>query len=188
MSDNKGDIFCRAKGSYRLPNATYARTVPILTKNFGIVSVTVSVFLERILGCHANSAEGYGMSREDLDMKKYEALARRGSHDETVAILAVGDPAEWLRRGHRLPTDSSVAFASIDGVTPEALDRMSPTCVLSPALSHRFDCIDLAQILYAYGYKGRYRAMSHELPRPELVEREIAQLCPGLDFGILVSE
>lgn len=127
------------------------------------------------------------MSREDVELSKFGILSRRGSEDETVAILAVGDPDEWQRQGNHIPTDGGVAFASIEEVTPELLDRLSPTYVVSPALSHRFDCIDLAQLLHRHGYRGRYRAMSKELPRPELVEREIAQICPDLDFAILVS-
>ena len=127
------------------------------------------------------------MSRQDIKIAEFDALARRGIQDQTVAVLAVGDMDEWVRRGNAAPTDSSIAFARIEEVTAELLDQLSPSCVLSPALSHRFDCIDLAQILHAYGYKGRYRAISDDLPRPELVEREVAQLCPSLNFAILVK-
>ena len=127
------------------------------------------------------------MSHEDTKIAFFDTFVRRGILDETVSVLAVGDTEEWLRRGKTVPGDGSLAFATFEEVTPELLDRLSPSCVLSPALSHRFDCIDLAQLLHAYGYRGRYRAVSNELPRPEMVEREIEQLCPMLNFAILVK-
>ena len=127
------------------------------------------------------------MSREDLKLIEFDVALRRGSHDETVAILAVGSPSEWRQKGNALPTDGAVAFAAFHEVNRDLLSRLSPSCILSPALSHEFDCIDLAQLLHACGYRGRYRAFSSELPRPELVEREVAQLCPNLNFGILLS-
>ncbi len=126
------------------------------------------------------------MSRQDTKVADFGTLTRRGIHDQTVAVLAIGDMDEWRQRGHVTPSESSVAFARFEDVTVELLDRLSPSCVLSPALSRRFDCIELAQLLHTYGYKGRYRAISDDLPRPELVEREVAQLCPDLNFAILV--
>ncbi len=127
------------------------------------------------------------MSRQDIKVAGFDAIARRGIQDQTVAVLAVGAADEWERRGHAAPADNSIVFVTFEDVTPELLNRLSPSCVLSPALSHRFDCIDLAQLLYTYGYRGRYRAIADELPRPELVEKEVAQLCPTLNFAILVK-
>jgi len=127
------------------------------------------------------------MSHQDTKIAKFQTVARRGTCDETISVLAVGDTDEWLRPNRSIPNDDAIAFASFQEITPELLDRLSPSCVLSPALSHRFDCIELAQVLSQYGYRGRYRAISAELPRPELVEREVAQLCPTLNFAILVK-
>jgi hypothetical protein len=108
--------------------------------------------------------------------------------DQTVAILAVGDSEEWLRRGNRPFSIGSIVYVSIEEVTPPLLNRLSPSVVISPALSHRFDCIDLAQILHRVGFNGRYRAVSTELPNPEMVRREIGYLCPGLDFAVLTAD
>jgi hypothetical protein len=126
------------------------------------------------------------MSREETKLSLFEA-AIGGAEDQTVAILAVGESEEWLRKGNSLPTEGGVMFVSIQDVTFDLLNRVCPSVVISPALSARFDCIDLAQILYSLGYRGRYRAVSRELPNPTMIEREINQICPGLDFGILVA-
>lgn len=127
------------------------------------------------------------MSREDYGLGRHEALGYDTSNDETVAILAVGSAAEWREGGNRLQADGRVAFVSIEEISVELLDRVCPTVILSPVLARSFDCIDLAQKLHDLGFTGRYRAVSDELPNPEMVEREIRHLCPGLDFGILVG-
>ena len=128
------------------------------------------------------------MSREETTLSMFDVVSLGGADDQTVAILAVGDSEEWLRQGNRILTDGSVVFASIEEVTPTLVGRLCPTVVISPALSHRFDCIDLAQILHRIGFKGRYRAVSTELPNPDMVEREIGHLCPGLDFAVLIAD
>jgi len=128
------------------------------------------------------------MSREEPTLSMLNAVSLGGTDDQTVAILAVGDSEEWLRRGNRLLAEGSIGYVSIEDVTPPLLNRLSPTVVISPALSHRFDCIDLAQILHRMGFTGRYRAVSTELPDPKMVQREIGHLCPGLDFAVLTTD
>ena len=88
--------------------------------------------------------------------------------DQTVAILAVGEPEEWLQSGHQFPGISSAQFVAIDEVADGLLEHLWPTVVISPALSRRFDCNDLAQILGSHGYKGKYPAVSRELPSPKM--------------------
>ena len=127
------------------------------------------------------------MGSEAQKLSRLEFATLSGLEDQSIAILAVGEKSEWEQNGHDLPRLGSIQFSSIEDVTEEILDRLRPSVVISPALSRRFDCIDLAQILCSYSYKGRYRAVSHELPNPTMVEREIRQLCPGLDFAILVN-
>lgn len=127
------------------------------------------------------------MSREDYGMGRLATPGYDTSNDETVAILAVGSAAEWREGGNRLQADGRVAFASFEDISLEMISRLCPTVILSPVLARNFDCIDLAQKLFAHGYTGRYRAVSDELPDPEMVEREIRHLCPGLDFGILIG-
>ena len=93
-----------------------------------------------------------------------------------------------LQRGNGVPQASSMRFVSIEDVTDTLLAQLCPTVIISPALSKRFDCIDLAQLLCRLEYRGRYRAVSHELPNPKMIEREIRSICPNLDFGVLTSD
>lgn len=127
------------------------------------------------------------MSWEQTKLSRLEVASLSGLEDQTVSILAVGEPNEWQQSGHKAPRSAGVQFVSIDEVNETLLEHLCPTVVISPALSRRFDCIDLAQILHSTKFKGRYRAVSRELPNPTMVEREIRSLCPGLDFAILVD-
>lgn len=130
---------------------------------------------------------GGHMSREDTGLERVQALSFDTSNDQTVAILAVGNAEEWRKTGNRLQGEGRIAFVSLEEITDVTLSRLCPTVILSPVLANSFDCIDLAQRLFSLGFTGRYRAVSDELPNPEMVEREIQHLCPGLDFGILVG-
>ena len=128
------------------------------------------------------------MSREDSELRRAGASRFDARHDQTVSILAVGNATEWRQQGKRLQGDEHVAFASFEDIDAELLSRLCPTVILSPVLAQSFDCIDLAQRLHALGYTGRYRAVSDGLPDPEMVEREIRQMCRGLDFSILIGQ
>lgn len=116
---------------------------------------------------------------------EFEAVSTETKSNRNV--LAVGSPEEWDRRtGYRRRT-GSLTFVAFAEVTRELLEELRPVAVVSPALAWEFDCIDLAARLCRLGYHGVYRAMAADLPRPEVVEAEIAQLCPGLDFGIVTQ-
>jgi len=128
------------------------------------------------------------MSREEPTLSVIDAVSVGGTDDQTIAILAVGYFQEGLRWGNRPLAEGSIVFVAIEEVTLALLDQLSPTVVLSPALSHHFDCIDLAQILHKIGFVGRYRFTSNELPNPKMVQREISHLCPGLDFAVLSTD
>lgn len=114
------------------------------------------------------------------------ATALEGRH-EKISILAVGAPEEWKRQGKALPSHGKLAFVAFHEVTGYLLDKLNPAAVVSPVLAKGFDCIDLAQVLHSLDFKGPYRAAAPDLPKPKLIESEIAQLCPRLDFQIVTT-
>lgn len=103
-----------------------------------------------------------------------------------VKILAVGEPDDWQQQGKSLP-NGAVAFVGFRDVTSEMLNHLAPTVIVSPVLALSFDCIELATLLQHLGYTGSYRAVSNSLPKPELIEREVRQICAQLDFRIVKS-
>lgn len=102
-----------------------------------------------------------------------------------VSILAVGDTTEWLRRRQPVPPGGRIILASFNDLSQELLARMRPKLVLSPLLARDFDCIDLAQMLFALGFGGQYRVITGDIPNPMIVTAEIRSQCPGLDFDVL---
>ncbi|MEO1238669.1 MAG: hypothetical protein AAFW64_03220 [Pseudomonadota bacterium] len=99
----------------------------------------------------------------------------------------MGDTDEWLRRKQPVPPGGRILLASFSDLSFELLDSVKPRIVLSPLLAREFDCIDLAQLLFALGFDGKYRVLSSDIPNPQIVKAEIRTQCPGLDFEILHS-
>lgn len=57
--------------------------------------------------------------------------------------------------------------------------------VISPLMTEQFDALDLASELALAGYRGHYLVVTPALPRPAIIRREIAQLCPGLTVELI---
>ncbi len=85
-----------------------------------------------------------------------------------------------------MPLDSAITFIEFRELNAELLETLTPDIVLSPLLCSSFDCMDLAQVLDGLGgFRGRYRAMSAQVPQPELIRREVKACCPRLDFDLV---
>lgn len=107
---------------------------------------------------------------------------------QEVSVLAVGEPDEWRRQGRTTSSLENMVFVAFHEVTGGLLDQLQPSTVVSPALAKGFDCIDLAMLLSRLEFNGVYRALAADLPKPGLIESEIAQLCPRLKFEIVVPD
>jgi hypothetical protein len=103
-----------------------------------------------------------------------------------ISVLAVGESNDWRMQGGLLPK-GGIAFLAFDEVNETTLEHLSPTIVYSPVLAPSFDCIELALLLNRLGYAGAYRAVAQDLPKPDLIEREVRQLCGQLDFRIVLA-
>lgn len=102
-------------------------------------------------------------------------------------ILAVGSLDEWNRRYENVRIPMNIRFVDFHEVTPALLELLHPEAVVSPALARNFDCIDLACLLDSLDYRGVYCATAYGLPNPRLIENEISELCPGLNFQIIAE-
>lgn len=126
------------------------------------------------------------MSNKSAVAQKLDQKALKNEQVTTVLVLAVGDPDEWVEQGNPLPT-GGMAFLSFNEVSEAMLTHYNPSVVFSPVVAPNFDCIDLAILLHNIGFSGSYRAMAKDLPKPELIEREVSHICPRLDFSIVVA-
>ena len=99
-------------------------------------------------------------------------------------VLALGDVTLWRSIGHGNRDRSEFHLADIESLTAAKLAEINPDLVLSPVVTARFDCLDVAHLLSSLGFSGSYRAIARSLPDPEVVRREVLGACPGLDFDI----
>ena len=111
-------------------------------------------------------------------------LAQSHSDGNGALILAVGDLSAWNRMTDRRPARGPVAYAEFEELDENLLALLTPRLVVSPLLSRRFDCIDLAVRLVSLGFGGKYRVIDTSLPDPALIVREVRALAPGLDFAV----
>lgn len=118
------------------------------------------------------------------NLTNIEDTAEDRREDQPV-ILAVGEMSGWGGASDGLPLDSAITFIEFRELSAELLDRLGPDIILSPLLCSSFDCMDLAQVLDGFGFRGRYRAMSAQVPQPELIRREVHACCPRLDFDLV---
>jgi hypothetical protein len=109
---------------------------------------------------------------EETSVQPLRVLAVGRSQDDGIATQA-----------DRLPGARFVQFADLSA---EVIEMHQPHVVLSPLVSNGFDCVEVANKLVDSGFDGRYRAFAENLPRPELVKREIGTSFPELDFDVLV--
>lgn len=103
----------------------------------------------------------------------------------SVRTLAVGTMDAWDGDVLEKLAKRDLKFVSLDEMVLSLMDRMKPEMVLSPVLERDFDCIDVAMRLASLQFTGLYRVVALQLPRPKLVETEIAQYCPNLHFDVV---
>ncbi len=105
--------------------------------------------------------------------------------DCVVDLLVIGEVSRWLAKGRALPQIDNTHFIEVHLLDAEILEVLKPETVFSPLICGSFDCLDVAVLLHQHGFRGRYRAMSENLPNPWLIRSEISESCPGLDFDIV---
>lgn len=102
-------------------------------------------------------------------------------------VLLVGD----IERAASVPAIrkiAGIAFAAFDRIDARTLEDINPDVIISPLFARSFDCIELAMTLEKLNYRGAYRAVATALPSPDLIRREIRELCPRLHFDVTFIE
>ncbi len=74
-----------------------------------------------------------------------------------------------------------ILFATLDG---PLLSRLRARAILSCLVTRAFDAIDLAAMLNATGFDGRYLAVTREAPDRALIRREVRSRAPSVDFDV----
>jgi len=125
------------------------------------------------------------------DVKKPQFWQRSETlkiNDTGPFILVVGEVDYWRKSGRCLPVRSQMAFLNFTDVNADLLAVLRPDAIISPLLCISFDCLDLAQVLQAARYRGRYRVWAPGLPDPTVIKAEVQSLDPDLDFDVFSTQ
>jgi hypothetical protein len=102
----------------------------------------------------------------------------------STVMLVVGH----IRDPAALPRIPGFHFRDFAAVNRQVLRVLQPEVVLSALIAPDFDAIDLARLLQAEGFTGRYRAVTNRLPNMRAVVSEVRAAVPGLDFDLFVMD
>ena len=114
----------------------------------------------------------------------------KGTSDENSTadrtILAIGDVSTWQQAGILSGQSLKIAIAEFADLDSDLLALISPDIILSPMVASGFDCLDLAKLLCSLNFRGRYRIITDQLSRPQVLRDEVRFYCPGLDIDVIV--
>ena len=79
-----------------------------------------------------------------------------------------------------IPEHASVHFTSLGALTGDVLQELYPTQVVSPLISGDGDAQVVAHRLSDIGFKGCYKVLTANLPRPNMVQTEISKVAPNI--------
>ncbi len=126
------------------------------------------------------------MSGEMNGVARNQWVASDCESEVRIKILAVGCLEEWNQPG-AYTSGHAIVYLEFHQVTEDLIRQTGTGVVMSPVLARDFDCIELAIQLHNLGFEGTYRAVAKDFPKPKLIEREVAQMCPRLNFEILLN-
>jgi hypothetical protein len=116
------------------------------------------------------------------------AMSRHERQDNDAMMLLVGEPSQMKRASTFLPPNTGVFYVDFKDLSGQVFQAVNPDLVMSPAIATTFDCLELAQFLEQSGFAGRYRVTLDNIPKPEIICREVRHLHPMLDFDVLRSQ
>ncbi|WP_147124966.1 hypothetical protein [Shimia ponticola] len=107
--------------------------------------------------------------------------------DGAEKVLFVGDVTQLLTAHPDLPTGPEAIYASFDDLGAELIDISNPDVVISPLMGPAFDAIELAEQLDILGFEGRYVVIAPQLPRPDIIQRDIMSAAPGVEIELRIT-
>lgn len=113
------------------------------------------------------------------------AVSRHERQDNERMTLLVGEYAHAQGAGRIMPTSSAVFYLDFKDLNADVFKAVNPDLVMSPVIASTFDCLELAQFLEQAGFAGQYRVMLDDIPRPEIICREIRHTHPKIDFDVV---
>ena len=101
-----------------------------------------------------------------------------------ATVLVVGNLVSWHNAGRAPPVLRGFVFAAFSDVTDALLHLHAPDLVLSALVGDEYDVVELARKLASLEFRGRYRALTSNLPNPRMVLNEVRTAAPQIDFDL----
>jgi len=87
--------------------------------------------------------------------------------------------------GNLICQNARVTHLTFEALTPEIMTVYQPDMVLSPVVSGRYDCLDVARWLSGVGFLGAFRIFGTFPNNPHVLLSELKASCPGLDIALM---
>lgn len=79
-----------------------------------------------------------------------------------------------------------IHVAAFGDVSAELLQQVAPDVVVTELVAGYGDALDVAALLYACGYGGRFCVLARALPDPDVIRADIARVAPDLAVDLLL--
>lgn len=99
--------------------------------------------------------------------------------------LLVGEYAHVQGAETLMPSTSAVFYLDFKDLSANVFRAINPDLVISPVIGTTFDCLELAEFLGGTEFSGRYRVVLEDIPRPDIICREVRSTHPMLDFDVI---
>ncbi|MBU2866277.1 hypothetical protein [Pacificibacter marinus] len=113
------------------------------------------------------------------------ALSRKDRQNNTNMTLLVGEFAHVQGAETLMPSSSAVFYLDFKDLSADVFRAVNPDVVISPAIGTTFDCLELAEFLEKAAFSGRYRVVLDNIPRPDIICREVRHTHPLLNFDVI---
>jgi hypothetical protein len=113
------------------------------------------------------------------------AMSRNDRQDNDKMTLLVGEYAHVQGAETLMPSTSAVFYLDFKDLSADVLRAVNPDLVISPVIGTTFDCLELADFLEKTAFSGRYRVVLENIPRPDIICREVRHTHPKLDFDVI---
>ncbi|MEM8554466.1 MAG: hypothetical protein AAGF71_06505 [Pseudomonadota bacterium] len=101
-------------------------------------------------------------------------------------ILAVMSGEDTQVQGVKWSAEPGTLTVKYREFSPDALTALEPDVVVTGLLSRDFDCTDVARVLVEAEFSGEFRVLCTNLPKPQLVLKELRATYPLLDIDLWV--
>lgn len=101
------------------------------------------------------------------------------------ALLVLGSHEFYQYIRAQLHPVGPLTHLSMSSLECNILDRLAPDFIIAPLFNGNTDCMEISETLHGFGYEGCILFVSENLPNPAMIETEIRQHIPQLNFHVL---